>query len=159
MNDSSLTLQRADDGEWLAVDAEQRIVGRGGGGRRPGFVSIDAWSAAAFDLIAEALVAELASPLRTLVDAGDADLRAAWLRHGFVEQRREVLYRIPIDPEETLPPIAELPAVRAVRSRAGRPTPFLAADVDAGDAATIAAIEAAGGAAVETTVELVRGLA
>lgn len=159
MNDSSLTLQRADDGEWLAVDADGRVIGRGGAARRSGFVSIDAWSAAAFDLIAETLVADFAPPLRTLVDAGDADLQAAWLRHGFVEQRREVLYRIPFDPAGGPPPIAELPAVRSVRSQSGRPTPFLAADVDAGDAATIAAIEAAGGVAVETTVELARGLA
>ncbi|GAA1094267.1 MULTISPECIES: hypothetical protein [Tsukamurella] len=156
MNDSSLTLQRADDGDWLAVDAEGLVIGRGGTSRRPGFISVDAWSAPAFDLIAAAILAELPLPLCTLVAAGDDDLLAAWRRHGFAERRREVLYRIPFDPDGPPPPIADLPVVRAVRPHAGRPTPFLAADVDAADRATIDALEAAGGSAVETTVELVR---
>ncbi|MGC5023536.1 hypothetical protein ACLQ3K_02165 [Tsukamurella sp. DT100] len=154
MNDSPLTLVRAEDGDWLAVDAEQRTIGRGGPSRRPGpgtFVSVDAWTAAAFDLIASALLAELPPPLLTLVADGDHDLLAAWRRHGFVVRRRETLYRIPLDPSPAVTP----PGAWRVRSKPGV-APFLAAQADPADGAAVAVIEQAGGTAVETTVELVR---
>lgn len=151
MNDSPLTLRRADDGDWLAVDADDRIIGRGGPSRRPGFISVDAWSAAAFDLLAASLVAELPAPLRTLVPDSDAEQVAAWQRHGFAPHRRETLYRIPLDP----PPPVTPPGAWRVRSAPGV-EPFLVAQADPADGAAVAVIEDAGGRAVETTVELVR---
>ncbi|TWS25938.1 hypothetical protein FK268_01400 [Tsukamurella sputi] len=151
MNVSSLTLRRSDDGDWLAVDADDRIIGRGGPSRRAGFISIDAWSAAAFDLLAATLLAELSPPLRTLVADGDGDQLAAWQRHGFVPHKRETLYRIPLDP----PPAVTPPGAWRVRSAPGV-EPFLAAQADPADGAAVAVIERAGGCAVETTVELVR---
>ncbi|BDH58180.1 hypothetical protein [Tsukamurella sp. PLM1] len=154
MNDSPLTLRRADDGDWLAVDAENRIIGRGGPARRRGFISVDAWSAPAFDLIAAALLAELPPPLHTLVADGDDELLAAWRRHGFVEHRRETLYCIPLDP----PPAVTPPGAWRVRSKPGI-APFLAAHADPADGAAVAVLEQAGGRPVETNVELVRGLA
>lgn len=151
MNDSPLTLVRAEDGDWLAVDAEQRVIGRGGPSRRPGFISVDAWSAAAFDLLASALVDELPPPLFTLVADCEGELLDAWRRHGFVAGRRETLYRIPLDP----PPAVTPPGAWRVRSKPGV-DPFLAAQADPADGAAVAVIEQAGGRAVETTVELVR---
>lgn len=151
MNDSPLTLVRAEDGDWLAVDADARIIGRGGPSRRPGFISVDAWTAAAFDLIAATLLAELPAPLFTLVADGDDELLAAWRRHGFAEHCRETLYRIPVDP----PPAVTPPGAWLVRPKPGV-EPFLAAQADPADAAAVAVIEQACGGAVETDVELVR---
>ncbi len=151
MNDSPLTLQRSDDGDWLAIDAEDRVIGRAGPSRRTGFISVDAWTAAAFDLLAAALLTELPPPLFTLVAAGDDDLLAAWHRHGFVEHRRETLYRIPLDPAPAVTP----PGAWRVRSAPGV-APFMAAQANPADGAAVAVIEQAGGIAVETTVELVR---
>ncbi|CAM3866312.1 hypothetical protein ACXYTP_07745 [Tsukamurella ocularis] len=151
MNDSPLTLARAEDGDWLALDADGRIIGRGGASRRPGFISIDAWAATAFDLLAATILAELPPPLCTLVADGDGDLLDAWRRHGFVERRRETLYRIPLDP----PPAVTPPGAWRVRSKPGV-APFLAAHVDPADGAAVAVIEHAGGRPVETNIELVR---
>ncbi|BDD81996.1 hypothetical protein TPB0596_17590 [Tsukamurella pulmonis] len=151
MNDSPLTLRRADDGDWLAVDGDGRLIGRGGPARRAGYVSIDAWSATAFDLLAATLLAELPSPSFTLVADCDRDLLAAWRRHGFAPHRRETLYRIPLDP----PPAVSPPGAWRVRSAPGV-APFLAVHADPADAAAVAVIERAGGVAVETCVELVR---
>ncbi|MCA0157101.1 hypothetical protein LB823_12925 [Tsukamurella sp. M9C] len=151
MNDSPLTLVRAEDGDWLAIDAEDRVIGRAGPSRRAGFISVDAWTAAAFDLLAAALLAELPPPLFTLVADGDHELLAAWRRHGFAPHRREALYRIPLDP----PPAVTPPGAWRVRSAPGV-APFLAAQADPADGAAVAVIEQAGGIAVETTVELVR---
>ena len=151
MNDSPLTLARAEDRDWLALDADDRVIGRGGPSRRAGFISVDAWTAAAFDLLAQALLAELPPPLFTLVADGDDELLAAWQRHGFVQHRRETLYRIPLDP----PPAVTLPGAWRVRSAPGV-APFLAVHADPADTAAVAVIEEAGGYPVETNVELVR---
>ncbi|MFT4199940.1 hypothetical protein [Gordonia sp. (in: high G+C Gram-positive bacteria)] len=158
MNDSPLTLQRADDGDWLAVDDESRTIGRGGLSHRPGYISVDAWTAPAFDLIAAALLDDLPSPLHTVAVATDDQLIAAWRRHGFTEQRRWTCYRIPLGAPPTAPP----PGVRSVSLDGARiilrgpDAPFLAVDVEDTDHRRVAVIEALGGRAVETNVELVR---
>ncbi|MFT3901421.1 MAG: hypothetical protein QM728_14400 [Gordonia sp. (in: high G+C Gram-positive bacteria)] len=159
MNNTSLTLRRSADGDWLAVDDEARTIGRGARSRRPGpamFISVDAWSTAAFDLLADAIVAELPSPLHTLADADDVELIDAWRRHGFTERRRSACYRIPFAPPPGTPPpgIRRLPGARIILR--GPDAPFVALDVDTGAADLVAAVEALGGSVVETTVELVR---
>ncbi len=154
MNNSSLTLRRADDGDWIAVDAEARIIGRGGLLRLARDGNGDASDPPALDRLAGAIRAARPPPVFTLVADGDDETLAAWRRHGFSEHRRETLYRIPLDP----PPAVTPPGAWRVRSAHGV-EPFLAAQADLADAAAVAVIEEAGGRAVETTVELMRGQA
>jgi ribosomal protein S18 acetylase RimI-like enzyme len=98
-------------GRWHALE-DDLVVGRGEASRRPDgrmFVSIDAWHGAAFDRLAEAMLAALPRPLHTVVDEADLDLTAGWERAGFTTRRREWEYAIPTDPratglESALPP-------------------------------------------------------
>ncbi|MFT3715544.1 MAG: hypothetical protein QM774_06235 [Gordonia sp. (in: high G+C Gram-positive bacteria)] len=160
MNDSPLTLRRAENGDWLAVDDEQRTVASGGQSRRPGFISVDAWTSPAFDLVAAALIADQPSPLYTVANAADDELIESWRRCGFAEHRRLTCYRIPFDAPIPAPP----PTVRGLnlhdrRARIvlrGPAAPFLAVDVDVSDREAVDVIESLGGRAVETNVELVR---
>jgi hypothetical protein len=65
------------------------------------FVSIDAWHGAAFDRLAEAMLAALPRPLHTVVEEADLDLTIQWQRAGFTTRRREWEYAVPTDPRAT----------------------------------------------------------
>jgi ribosomal protein S18 acetylase RimI-like enzyme len=91
------------EGLWHALE-DDLVVGRGATSHRPDgrmFVSIDAWHTAAFDRLAEAMLAALPRPLHTVVDEADLDLTANWRRAGFTTRRREWEYAIPTDPRVT----------------------------------------------------------
>jgi ribosomal protein S18 acetylase RimI-like enzyme len=88
---------------WHALE-DDLVVGRGEASNRPDgrmFVSIDAWHGAAFDGLAEAMLAALPRPLHTVVDEADLDLTAQWQRAGFTTRRREWEYVVPTDPRAT----------------------------------------------------------
>jgi ribosomal protein S18 acetylase RimI-like enzyme len=90
-------------GRWHVLE-DDLVVGRGEASRRPDermFVSIDAWHGAAFDRLAEAMLAALPRPLHTVVDEADLDLTARWRRAGFTTRRREWEYTVPTDPSAT----------------------------------------------------------
>jgi GNAT superfamily N-acetyltransferase len=98
-----VVVTRVSDTQWHAVE-DDLTVGRGVASRRPDgrlFVSIDAWHGAAFDRIAEAMLADLPAPLYTVVDEADHDSRSAWERAGFATARREWGYLVPTDPQIT----------------------------------------------------------
>ncbi|WP_319943261.1 GNAT family N-acetyltransferase [Nocardia aurantia] len=81
--------------------ADDLVVGRAEASRRPDgrvFLSIDAWHEAVFDRLAEAMVPNLPTPLHTIVDEVDIDLRTAWERAGFTAGRREWEYLVSTDP-------------------------------------------------------------
>jgi ribosomal protein S18 acetylase RimI-like enzyme len=90
-------------GRWHALE-DDLVVGRGEASRRPDgrvFVSIDAWHGTAFARLAEAMLAALPRPLRTVVDEADLDLTAHWQRAGFTMRRREWEYCVPTDTRVT----------------------------------------------------------
>src|SRR5579872_4223439 len=91
---------RVAESQWHALE-DDLVVGRGHSMRRPDgrlFISIDAWSSAAFDRLARAMLADLPEPLYTVVDEADAELTADWQRAGFTVRRREREFVIPTDP-------------------------------------------------------------
>jgi ribosomal protein S18 acetylase RimI-like enzyme len=107
----AVLISRVAPGQWHALENDL-VVGRGDAARRSDgrmFVSIDAWHGAAFDRLAEAMLAALPRPLHTVVDEADLDLTAQWRRAGFTTRRREWEYAVPTDPhatglDSTLPP-------------------------------------------------------
>ncbi|WP_214412036.1 GNAT family N-acetyltransferase [Sphaerisporangium fuscum] len=99
----AVVIKRVAETQWHAVE-DDRVVGRGDTSRRPDgriFVSIDAWHGAAFDRLAEAMLADLPKPLYTLVDEVDLELTSHWARAGFTTRRREWEYLVPTDPRVT----------------------------------------------------------
>ncbi len=104
-------ISRVASGRWHALE-DDLVAGRGEASRRPDgrlFVSIDAWHGAAFDRLAQAMLATLTRPLHTVVDEADLDLTARWRRAGFTTRRREWEYAVPTDPrvtglDQALPP-------------------------------------------------------
>jgi GNAT superfamily N-acetyltransferase len=107
----AVVVSRVAPGQWHALE-DDLVVGRGATSKRLDgrmFVSIDAWHGAAFDRLAEAMLAVLPRPLHTVVDEADLDLTARWQRAGFTIRRREWEYSVPTDPrltglDSTLPP-------------------------------------------------------
>ncbi|WP_030209783.1 N-acetyltransferase [Streptomyces sp. NRRL S-87] len=98
-----VTITRAAETHWQAV-ADDRIVGHGDLSHRTDgrlFVSIDVWQEAVFDRLATAMLADLPTPLHTLVGESDTDLRSRWERLGFTPVRREWEYVVPTDPRAT----------------------------------------------------------
>ncbi|MFI7669473.1 GNAT family N-acetyltransferase [Nocardia sp. NPDC049526] len=96
-------ITRVAETQWHAV-ADDRVVGRGDASRRPDgriFLSIDSWHDTVFDQLAAAMLTELSTPLYTVVDEVDADLRSAWERAGFATRRREWEYLASTDPHDT----------------------------------------------------------
>jgi GNAT superfamily N-acetyltransferase len=90
-------------GRWHALE-DDLVAGRGETAQRPDgrmFVSIDAWHDAAFDRLAEAMLAALPRPLHTMVAEADLDLTTRWQRAGFTTRRREWDYAVPTDPRAT----------------------------------------------------------
>lgn len=118
----AMVVTRVADGQWHVL-GDDLVVGRGHSMLRPDgrlFVSIDSWHSAAFDRLAEAMLANLPAPLYTVVDEADLELTADWQRAGFTIRRREWEYVVPTDPrvtglEATLPPpgVRILPAGKA----------------------------------------------
>jgi len=99
----AVLISRVAPGQWHALE-DDLVVGRGEASRRSDgrmFISIDAWHRAAFDLLAEAMLAALPRPLCTVVDETDLDLTAQWQRAGFTTRRREWEYAVPTDPRAT----------------------------------------------------------
>ncbi|WP_169796982.1 GNAT family N-acetyltransferase [Streptacidiphilus griseoplanus] len=115
-----MQITRVAETQWRAVDADDRIVGHGDVSYRPDgrlFVSIDVWRDGVFDLLADAMLADLPNPLHTLVGETDLDLKSCWEQVGFTLGRREREYVLPTDPRDTglgtpLPPagVTILPA-------------------------------------------------
>nr|WSZ12450.1 GNAT family N-acetyltransferase [Streptomyces canus] len=103
LSENAVTITRVADRQWHALD-DDLVVGRGHAHQRPDgrlFVSIDAWHDAAFARLAEAMLAELPTPLYTVVDEADVELTAGWRRAGFTVRRREWEYVVPTDPRVT----------------------------------------------------------
>ncbi|MER7478722.1 GNAT family N-acetyltransferase [Streptomyces sp. NPDC126510] len=103
LSEHAVMITRVADRQWHALD-DDLVVGRGHAHHRPDgrlFVSIDAWHDVAFDRLAEVMVAELPTPLYTVVDEADAELTAGWRRAGFTVRRREWEYAVPTDPRVT----------------------------------------------------------
>jgi ribosomal protein S18 acetylase RimI-like enzyme len=99
----AVVITRVAQTQWHAADGD-RVVGRGDVFRRPDgrvFLSIDSWHAAVFDQLADAILAELPTPLYTVVDEADLDLTRSWERAGFTTRRREWEYLVPTDPQVT----------------------------------------------------------
>ncbi|MER7568831.1 GNAT family N-acetyltransferase [Streptomyces sp. NPDC097941] len=102
-SENAVTITRVADRQWHALD-DDLVVGRGHAQHRPDgrlFVSIDVWHEAAFDRLAEVMLAELPAPLYTVVDEADVELTAGWRRAGFTVRRREWEYVVPTDPQVT----------------------------------------------------------
>ncbi|MET9460791.1 GNAT family N-acetyltransferase [Streptomyces canus] len=103
LSENAVMITRVADRQWHALD-DDLVVGRGHAHHRPDgrlFVSIDAWHDAVFDRLAEAMLAELPTPLYTVVDEADVELTAGWRRAGFTVRRREWEYVVPTDPRVT----------------------------------------------------------
>ncbi|WP_327319818.1 GNAT family N-acetyltransferase [Streptomyces sp. NBC_01235] len=125
LSENAVMITRVADRQWHALD-DDLVVGRGHAAHRPDgrlFVSIDAWHDAAFDRLAEAMLAQLPAPLYTVVDEADVELTAGWRRAGFTIRRREWEYVVPTDPrvtglEAVLPPsgVTIVPAGQADES-------------------------------------------
>lgn len=106
-----VVITRVAETQWHAVQ-DDRVVGHGDTSRRPDgriFLGIDSWQAAVFDQLADAMLAELPTPLYTVVDEADLELTSSWQRAGFTTRRREWEYLVPSDPhvtglESVLPP-------------------------------------------------------
>jgi ribosomal protein S18 acetylase RimI-like enzyme len=99
----AVPVSRVAPGQWHALE-DGLVVGRGETSRRADgrlFVSVDAWHDAAFDRLAEAMLAALPKPLHTVVDEADLQLTARWRRAGFTTRRREWEYAVPTDPRAT----------------------------------------------------------
>ncbi|MEY9932973.1 GNAT superfamily N-acetyltransferase [Catenulispora sp. GP43] len=103
LSQTDVLITRVADRQWHALD-DDLVVGRGHALHRPDgrlFVCIDAWHEAAFDRLAEAMLAELPTPVYTVVDEADTEMRARWARAGFTIRRREWEYAVPTDPRIT----------------------------------------------------------
>jgi ribosomal protein S18 acetylase RimI-like enzyme len=103
MGDHAVVITRVAEKQWHAV-ANDQVIGRGDASRRPDgrlFISIDSWHGAVFDQLAAAMLADLPTPLYTVVDEADLDLTSGWERAGFKTRRREWEYLVPTDPQVT----------------------------------------------------------
>lgn len=103
LSGQTLVVTRVADGQWHVLD-DDLVAGRGHAVRRPDgrlFVSIDAWHDAAFDRLAETMLASLAAPLYTVVDEADVESTSRWQQVGFTTRRREWEFSVPTDPRVT----------------------------------------------------------
>ncbi|WP_086826138.1 GNAT family N-acetyltransferase [Allokutzneria sp. NRRL B-24872] len=103
---ATAVITRVAEQQWQAV-AEGRVIGRGDASTRPDgriFVSVDSWHGEVFDRLADAMLADLAMPLHTLVDEADLDTTARWARVGFTIARRERDYLVTTAPVATALP-------------------------------------------------------
>jgi ribosomal protein S18 acetylase RimI-like enzyme len=98
-----VVITRVAQTQWHAVQ-DGRVVGRGDAWRRPDgrvFLSIDSWHGSVFDQLADVMLADLPTPLYTVVDEADLDLTCGWERVGFTTRRREWEYLVPTGPRVT----------------------------------------------------------
>jgi len=112
----------AEGRHWHAL-ADDLVVGRGHALRRPDgrvFLSVDSWRDDAFHELAGAMLADLPTPLYTVVDDDDHEVFLRWQKVGFVTHRREREYAVPTDPAvtgldkiEPPPDVTVLPAGQA----------------------------------------------
>jgi ribosomal protein S18 acetylase RimI-like enzyme len=168
-----LVVTRVADGQWHVLD-DDLVAGRGHAVRRPDgrlFVSIDAWHDAAFDRLAEVMLADLPAPLYTVVD--EADLEST-----IVDSSR---YTVAAAPDRylglvrlataTRQPRIGLIAVRAGERRRGIARALLSqvlgalhaagiatvsAEVDESNTAALALFEGIAGRRTGSSLELVR---
>jgi GNAT superfamily N-acetyltransferase len=102
-SDHSLVITRVAERHWHALE-DDLVVGRGQASSRPDgrvFLSIDVWHGEVFHRLADVILADLPTPLYTVVDEADLDLTSRWRRAGFVTRRREWEYVVPTDPAVT----------------------------------------------------------
>lgn len=100
---SAQVITRVAERHWHALD-DDLVVGRGHASQRPDgriFVSIDSWHDAVFHQIAATMLADLPTPLYTVVDEFDLDLATNWRRAGFTTGRREWELSVSTDPGVT----------------------------------------------------------
>lgn len=93
----AITVTRLDRTHWHGT-AERLVVGRADASERPDgrvFISVDAWNDAAFDQLADRMLADLDGPLYTIVDETDPALLAKWKERGLQPRRREREYLLP----------------------------------------------------------------
>ncbi|WP_405059675.1 GNAT family N-acetyltransferase [Kribbella sp. NBC_01505] len=105
MNSLLCTISRVAENQWHAVENDL-VVGRGHASRRLDgrtFLSIDTWRETVFDRLADAMLADQAAPLYTVVDETDHDLAASWQRAGFTIWRREREFVVPTGQFDTAP--------------------------------------------------------
>jgi ribosomal protein S18 acetylase RimI-like enzyme len=116
-DDHAVVVTRVAERQWHAL-ADDQVVGRGDASRRPDgrlFVSIDSWQDAVFGRLADTMLAELPTPLYTVVDEADLELTSSWARAGFTTRRREWDHVLPTDPRVTgLDPAPRPEGVRMV---------------------------------------------
>ncbi|HEV3360339.1 MAG TPA: GNAT family N-acetyltransferase [Pseudonocardiaceae bacterium] len=101
-----IVITRVAERHWHALE-DDRVVGRGEASPRPDgriFLSIDSWHRVVFDRIAGTMLADLPTPLYTVVDEADRDLAAHWRQAGFTTRRREWEYAVPTDVKVVTPP-------------------------------------------------------
>jgi ribosomal protein S18 acetylase RimI-like enzyme len=93
------------DVHWHALE-DDVVVGRGHALHRPDgrvFLSVDTWRDDVFEVLAEAMVADLRRPVYTVVDEDDREVLARWSSRGFLDHRREVEYVLPTAVDSTGP--------------------------------------------------------
>lgn len=108
----AVTVTRVNQTHWRAT-AENLVVGQADASERPDgrtFISVDAWSDAAFDQLADRLLTDLDGPLYTVVDDTDPVLLARWKQHGLQLHRREREYRLPTNGDAVGAVLASPPA-------------------------------------------------
>lgn len=92
-----VVVTRVAERHWHALE-DDLVVGRGEASPRPDgrlFLSIDSWHGTVFDRLADVMLADLPTPLYTVVDEADVDLTSSWERAGFTTRRREWEYVVP----------------------------------------------------------------
>ncbi len=102
----SIVITRVAERQWHALE-DDRVVGRGDASPRPDgrvFLSIDSWHGTVFDQLAKVMLADLPTPLYTVVDEADGDLITQWRHAGFTTRRREWEYLVPTDVDPVAPP-------------------------------------------------------
>ena len=88
---------------WHALE-DDVVGGRGHALRRPDgrvYLGVDTWRDDVFHQLVDAMAADLAPPLRTVVDHDDREMLDRWLTAGFRVHRREREYAVPTDPRVT----------------------------------------------------------
>lgn len=131
---SAVVITRIAERHWHAL-ADDRVVGRGEASPRPDgrlFVSVDSWEGAVFDQLANAMLANLPTPLYTVVDEADLDLTEHWHRMGFTTRRREWEYLVPtgIEPVPAPPGVTILGVGEAEEGRLRAVDRAIRAEVD-----------------------------
>lgn len=108
----AITVIRVNPTHWRAT-AENLVVGQADANERPDgrtFISVDAWTDAAFDQLADRMLSDLDGPLYTVVDDTDPALLAKWKQRGLRPRRREREYLVPTSHDAVGAALASPPA-------------------------------------------------